>query len=170
MAPEVLLGLEYDGKLSDIWSLGVLLYVLLFGRYPFDDPLRTTAPQRQNDMMMQRIANMQWTIPSTPPVSLEVCDLLRRLLVFQPSCRLSMAEIQRHPWFTENLPPRLLVMNDLCLARGDDEGMQSVESIQELLGQVVDVSPDSPKLVEKMIDEEIQQVGRQLEGTLRSPN
>ncbi|GAX72675.1 hypothetical protein CEUSTIGMA_g131.t1 [Chlamydomonas eustigma] len=170
MAPEVLTGQEYDGKLSDIWSCGVLLYIMLFGHYPFDDPLRTTAPQRLNDAMMQRIVNMQWAIPSSPPVSAESCDLLRRLLVFQPSERLSMADIQLHPWFTVNLPPNAVEMNELCLANNDYEGMQSVESIQALLGQVVDVSPDSPKFIEKIIDEEIQQVGRQNEGTSRSPN
>ncbi len=35
MAPEIVQKIEYCGKKSDVWSLGILLYVLLVGKYPF---------------------------------------------------------------------------------------------------------------------------------------
>jgi len=56
-APELLMGQEYDGRLVDVWALGVLLFALMEGRLPFDpNPrLRRQAPKSH------RIARCEWS-------------------------------------------------------------------------------------------------------------
>ena len=57
-APELLMGQPYDGRQTDAWALGVLLYALLEGRLPFDPP-----PGSGNKMRSQtahRIARCEW--------------------------------------------------------------------------------------------------------------
>lgn len=55
-APEILLGQPYDGRLTDAWALGVLLYALMEGRLPFDAP--PGKPDRSRNS--HRIARCDW--------------------------------------------------------------------------------------------------------------
>ncbi|WPH03009.1 Hypothetical protein R9X50_00588300 [Acrodontium crateriforme] len=55
-APEILLGQPYDGRLTDAWALGVLLYALMEGRLPFDAP--PGKPDRSRNT--HRIARADW--------------------------------------------------------------------------------------------------------------
>jgi protein-serine/threonine kinase len=55
-APEILLGQPYDGRLTDAWALGVLLYALLEGRLPFDAPPGKPVSSRNT----HRIARCDW--------------------------------------------------------------------------------------------------------------
>lgn len=55
-APEVLLGQPYDGRATDAWALGVLLYSLIEGRLPFD-PLPST---KRKSLKSHRIARCEW--------------------------------------------------------------------------------------------------------------
>ncbi len=113
MAPEVIqnAGKAYDGKLADIWSCGVMMYVMLFGRYPFDAPPptpQTAAAANPQELrakyMTPLILAAKWSAPPDVPISQQCHDLLSHLLVADPSKRLTMAQIQKHPWFTTNLP------------------------------------------------------------------
>lgn len=55
-APEILLGQPYDGRFTDAWALGVLLYALMEGRLPFDAP--PNKPERSRNT--HRIARADW--------------------------------------------------------------------------------------------------------------
>ncbi|GAX72676.1 hypothetical protein CEUSTIGMA_g132.t1 [Chlamydomonas eustigma] len=143
MAPEVISNAgRYDGKLADIWSCGVMLYVMLFGRYPFDAPPQPTpsgqgAAANPQDLrakyMTPLILAAKWAPPPDVPVTPPCLDLLNHLLVADPVKRLTMAQIQSHPWFLANLPKDALAMNDDCLANTDYSGVQTVEDIKQIM-------------------------------------
>ncbi|KAG5839783.1 hypothetical protein ANANG_G00208630 [Anguilla anguilla] len=87
-APEILLGEEYDAPAVDIWSLGVILYMLVCGKPPF---------QETNDSeTLTMIMDCRYTVP--PHVSADCKDLIARMLQRDPSRRASLADIEEHPW------------------------------------------------------------------------
>lgn len=89
VAPEVLSDKGYDGKKADVWSIGVILYVLLAGFLPFDESTIVA--------LFAKIQNADFTYPSwfTP----EVRALLDKMLVADPAVRLSLAQIKAEPWY-----------------------------------------------------------------------
>lgn len=92
VAPEVISRRGYDGAMADIWSCGVILFVLLAGFLPFHDT---------NLMEMYRkISKAKYKCPNWFPN--EVRRLLSRILDPNPSTRISMAEIMENPWFMKN--------------------------------------------------------------------
>ncbi|KAI1422225.1 kinase-like protein [Xylaria sp. FL1777] len=60
-APEVILGQSYDGRATDAWSLGVLLYALIESRLPFDPPPGASDYQRMRSRTSHRIARVEWS-------------------------------------------------------------------------------------------------------------
>ena len=103
VAPEVLRKKGYDGAKADIWSCGVVLYVLLAGYLPF---------QEENLMNMYRkIFKAEFDFP--PWFSPEARRLISKLLVVDPEKRISIPAITRTPWFRKSFKaPMITVLND----------------------------------------------------------
>jgi serine/threonine protein kinase len=88
-APEMFLCDTYVGPPVDIWSLGVILYVMLSGNLPF--PATTVA---------ELIAVIQNPVIEFPPcMSGGAIDLIRHMLVVDPKRRFTIDQIRGHAWF-----------------------------------------------------------------------
>ncbi|XP_062544541.1 uncharacterized protein LOC134211571 isoform X3 [Armigeres subalbatus] len=87
-APEVFQGVEYDGPKSDIWSLGVVLYVLVCGALPFDGATL-------HDLRSVVVAG-KFRIPFF--MSQECEHLIRHMLVVEPEKRYTVKQIANHKW------------------------------------------------------------------------
>lgn len=95
VAPEVLNGEGYD-KEVDLWSVGVIMYILLCGFPPFFDDT--------NDItnLFEQILSGLFDFPEPywDDISPAAKDLIGRLLVVEPKNRLSATQALQHPWFT----------------------------------------------------------------------
>ncbi|XP_059895757.1 serine/threonine-protein kinase SIK1 [Gadus macrocephalus] len=87
-APEVFEGKEYEGPQLDIWSLGVVLYVLVCGSLPFDG--------HSLPVLRQRVTEGRFRIPFFMSEDCE--SLIRKMLVVDPARRISVAQIKQHRW------------------------------------------------------------------------
>ena len=87
-APEIISRKPYIGPPVDVWSLGVLLFGMLAGYFPFQGD---TA-----DDLYRRVLRGDFKPPNF--ISRESRDLLRRMLTVDPSRRATISDVLNHPW------------------------------------------------------------------------
>ncbi|KAG5588167.1 hypothetical protein H5410_048601 [Solanum commersonii] len=95
VAPEVLAGRDYNEKV-DIWSAGVILYIMLAGIPPF------CGDSTEEIFEAVLRANLRFPTRIFRSVSPAAKDLLRRMLCKDISRRFSAEQVLRHPWITSN--------------------------------------------------------------------
>ena len=87
--PEMIKEESYNGAKSDIWSSGIILYLMLCGKLPFY--------HEQNEVMYEQILSGKFEHPNF--LSDNAKDLLNKIIEVDPKKRLNFEEIKSHPWF-----------------------------------------------------------------------
>jgi len=98
MAPEIVRRTEYRGKPVDMWSMGVVLYAMLSGHFPFS---AKTYPD-----LYKKIVRGHFRFPDS--LSSGVRDLLNGLLCLDPNQRMSVEKCRLHPWVRQQPSPPLI--------------------------------------------------------------
>ncbi|CDY68254.1 BnaA01g34560D [Brassica napus] len=135
VAPEVLSRKEYNGKIADVWSCGVTLYVMLVGAYPFEDP----DDPRNIRKTIQRILSVHYTIPDYVRISSECKHLLSRIFVADPDKRITVPEIEEHSWFLKNPGP---VISDKNIVEDEEEEENCGQSVEEIVKIIEEARKD----------------------------
>ncbi|KAG0558061.1 hypothetical protein KC19_10G001800 [Ceratodon purpureus] len=95
VAPEVLDNKGYDGAMADIWSCGVILFVLMAGYIPFNEADLKTL---YNKIQRASFSCPAWFSPSAKSLLLKILDP-------NPRTRIRIEGIRNHSWFKENYVP-----------------------------------------------------------------
>lgn len=100
-SPEMLMKKNYNGVMNDLFAAGVTLFILMTGKAPFNNA-------NPNTGLYQFIAlnypDKFWKMhDKKQKYSLEFKNLITSMLAFDPTHRLSIAEIFSHPWMTQDI-------------------------------------------------------------------
>ncbi|KAI2777383.1 Pkinase-domain-containing protein [Daldinia loculata] len=135
-APEVISGKLYAGPEVDVWSCGVILYVLLVGRLPFDDD--------HIPSLFSKIQRGVFTVPHWVPA--DAANLIRKMLQTNPVQRIIIDDIRLDPWFMKELPAYLAPPVEEFFNTGVDPNRAIRPS---------DIAPYAPAKVQEKLHNEV---------------
>ncbi|CAE6404422.1 unnamed protein product [Rhizoctonia solani] len=152
--PEVISAKVYAGPEVDVWSIGVILYLMLAGRLPFED--------ENTHVLMDKICTGRYHMPSNIPP--DAANLIKNCIVVNPIKRLTMAEIMEHPWFLAGLPKYLRI------APQTPNLTMNVESLSYILAPQKEAKaiPESSRPVPELVDELVEAIGVSKDEVLES--
>ena len=160
VAPEVLADKGYDGKKADVWSIGVILYVLIAGFLPFDESSIVA--------LFGKIQAADFTYPKW--FSMDVRGVIDKMLVADPAQRITLKELKALPWLVEKIPAFSIseeevseeTVNAIAAEQGTDDGGGAFGDKGDETPMVPSV-PVSPEKMSKKSPKSAEEVAASLE-------
>ena len=124
--PELISGLPYSGASADVYSLGVLLYTMVHGKYPFFS--------EQKPELYRLI--MKSSAVFDDSLSDDCINLIRLMLTKSPDSRITIQQIRNHPWMKAEKPmmsPLRPVMKQCTAIKDSVEVQLSPKRVQRKL-------------------------------------
>jgi serine/threonine protein kinase len=100
MAPEIIQKKKYDGVAADIFSLGVIMFVLVTGSFPFPQATLDNKYYKLLTSGGQADKNKFWQVTDSASCSDEFKELFAAMVDVNPSKRPSLKQIIAHKWFS----------------------------------------------------------------------
>lgn len=151
----------YDGRSVDVWASGILLLVMLLGSFPFDhtehpDPNTSEA---HLEVWLQQVSKRWSEVPhmaeAVKKLSPEIKDLLNRLFMVDASKRITIKQIERHPWYNKPLPEKYeaawkkLQMSQAQLTEHHQKRKENEDAVKERTEMIESMVEKSTKLPEE---------------------
>ncbi|OHS94605.1 CAMK family protein kinase [Tritrichomonas foetus] len=158
-SPECICGSTYDGRKSDMWSLGVIAYAMLTGELPWT--------KKNQTQLFEQIKKADFLIPSY--ISDGPRDLINKMLDPDPERRLSVDMCLQHPWI-KSAPS-----NRPCGNGSSSKGLWiSIKQVDKFFGRddsepiiVADELPRSYSMMKKDIDHTLKTIAPKEHNTAR---
>ena len=137
IAPEILLCGLYKkgppyGLAADMWSAGILLYILLCGYPPFRGKTQSEQFRKVVEAPLDFPENRTWGT-----ISQEAKDLVRKMLDRDPTVRITAQQALKHPWMATNvdtpLPATQEELRDFSAAKTWKRGIFGIEALHRML-------------------------------------
>ena len=122
-SPEMVAGKKYNGFKIDIWSCGIILYAMLCGYLPFEDP--------DNEVLFKKILECNLEFPSY--IKKLSIDLITKILVTDPEKRITIPEIKKHPFFLKGKEIFEQEFNTTFVTRSPNEANNEENEIEKNL-------------------------------------
>ena len=88
-SPEMVCGNKYNGFRIDVWSCGIVIFAMICGYLPFEDP--------DNEILFKKIMKCKVDYPDY--LSEDVLDIMNKILVVDPNKRITIEQIKKHPFY-----------------------------------------------------------------------
>jgi serine kinase len=146
--PEILRGIAYDGTMADIWSLGVVLFTMVCASLPFDD-------SNLKILLDQVSKRVQFPRKRGALLSVEVKNLIGRMLTSDVNDRIDIEGIRNDPWYKNNKASAVSISDvEPCTTSTHTNSQDDAESTQaekEKTKDTAQVTEDTASVpVEKM--------------------